>query len=699
MTVLLEARADIGITCSYGNTALHLAARHGHLGSVRYLLNNKAKVDAQNSVGWSPLIGTACAGHREIVQALILAAAQTTLTDYDHGRNACMYAARGGHGPVVEALIATGINLTLEDNCGLTVSDHAGDHDRLRDSIELFERMNQELLEAAREADVKGATLALDEGACVNGLDEEGLSPLYYAMAAGSEEMVWLLMSRGATPFSSGSPTLKRELAKLGTRAKDLASAIEVGMKASESLLKASRDNDWPGVEQALNAGAHIGGKDKELRCPLMWAAWHGSDEAVRMLLGRKASIGQLDGQGWAALHFAAFRAQHKAAAALLELKADPRLKTFSGECLPHIAAQGNDRGPVLRLLARALGREAFRERDGLGMSPLQVAAINGCGNAMNALLTLGFDAREIDDRGRMPLALASVRGHAQAVSVFIEFCDGFPKMDEYKEAELDVPLGFDLLRMNDDDGCAPLALAALNGHYGVVCALIEHNAPVDSVDGRGNTPLLLGAAKGDFDICRRLLDAKADVDARNFMKIGAITLAPDIRLKEMLIAESEGRSVAARLAKNSSGDAPKKDEGDCVGPAPGSFRVRLEQLPVTYTGVALEKRIRTLFDLAARATRAAAKKQNSGFKPITDVTAVHVILDPISQRPKGHAYVDLKSNVADKMSGIGGLKHKSEKALQDADVAEAILACVPMSQVTKELGKDVRFIQEPTLL
>ena len=54
--LLMQAGAPVGARDSDGNTALHYAAKMGHVGIVNILLMHDAAATAVNETGWSPLM-------------------------------------------------------------------------------------------------------------------------------------------------------------------------------------------------------------------------------------------------------------------------------------------------------------------------------------------------------------------------------------------------------------------------------------------------------------------------------------------------------------------------------------------------------------------------------------------------------------------------------------------------------------------
>ena len=88
----MQAGAPVGARDSDGNTALHYAAKMGHVGIVNILLINDAAATAVNETGWSPLM-MACkhAYSLSTVVALVAGGAHINKRDY-YGKSALHYA-------------------------------------------------------------------------------------------------------------------------------------------------------------------------------------------------------------------------------------------------------------------------------------------------------------------------------------------------------------------------------------------------------------------------------------------------------------------------------------------------------------------------------------------------------------------------------------------------------------------------------
>ncbi|XP_063233914.1 ankyrin repeat domain-containing protein 39 [Bacillus rossius redtenbacheri] len=88
-----------------GYTALHHAARAGHLKVCTRLLNAGASVDAATRAGHATALHrAAAAGRLPVVDLLLLAGANTKLPDVD-GKTALHRAAEHGHLPVVKSIL------------------------------------------------------------------------------------------------------------------------------------------------------------------------------------------------------------------------------------------------------------------------------------------------------------------------------------------------------------------------------------------------------------------------------------------------------------------------------------------------------------------------------------------------------------------------------------------------------------------
>jgi len=205
-------------------------------------------------------------------------------------------------------------------------------------------------------------------------------------------------------------------------------------------------------------------------------------------------------------------------------------------------------------------------------------------------------------------------------------------------------------LSEQDASSRTALTLAIRYQRAEVVPFLIESSADVDHVDKQGATPLMLAAAWGEMFVIDAILNEKAKMDTVDKHGRDAIMYATNAKVRSMLQSRSDKAEVLLHL-KNIASAPPvkvrvsksqstpvlppvrKSREANVVhrqketdkGPF---YRVRVENLPVRIPLDCLEDQIRSLLG-----------KHGPEFVPVRVVVPV----DPIMERPLGHAYLDFK--------------------------------------------------------
>ncbi|KAH7110640.1 hypothetical protein B0J13DRAFT_591111 [Dactylonectria estremocensis] len=112
----------------------------------------------------------------------------------------------------------------------------------------------------------------------------------------------------------------------------------------------------------------------------------------------------------------------------------------------------------------------------------LHEAAKDGLVEVVNQLLKNGADVTSRDDDGWAPINLAAGKGHEVVTRLLLE-----------KGADLEA---------EDEDGYTPLSLAAVNGHEAVARVLVEKGANLEAKTDNGSTPLLEAAYHGHEAVC-----------------------------------------------------------------------------------------------------------------------------------------------------------------------------------------------------
>lgn len=155
-----------------GSPMLVIAARNGSAGAVDALLAGGAKVNARTPAGDSALMTAAITGNVEIARKLRQRGAELEGPAW----TPLIYAATGGHDPMVTYLLAEGANINAASPNGTTA-----------------------LMMAVREGKGSVVTLLLSKGADVNKRNQNGASALSWALRGNEKAMAEALKRAGAT--------------------------------------------------------------------------------------------------------------------------------------------------------------------------------------------------------------------------------------------------------------------------------------------------------------------------------------------------------------------------------------------------------------------------------------------------------------------------------------------------------------------
>ena len=131
---LLNEGAKVDEQDSEGFTPLIAASANSHLAVVECLVAKaqergdeaaKAMINAQTATGLTALMAAALNGHREVVAFLVSVGAEVDATD-QYGQTALLCAAREGHWGLVISLLKAGVtNVNATDQAGHTALHYA----------------------------------------------------------------------------------------------------------------------------------------------------------------------------------------------------------------------------------------------------------------------------------------------------------------------------------------------------------------------------------------------------------------------------------------------------------------------------------------------------------------------------------------------------------------------------------------------
>lgn len=439
----LDLGADPNAQNIFGDTRLHCAKTAD---MVRVMIEGGADMDAQNGMWRTPL-------HCAVAQDRVA---------------------------VCQALVDFGASLTLRDNQGKSALDYAClyHHDALVRILATHERANpsdtdETGLTALHWAHGKTAVDTLvDAGSDVNTQDRRERSPLHY-LYAKNNITICALLNRGAN-INATDAQLQTPL-HLATKRKD--------------------DPDL--VRFMILRGANIGARDIRGKTPLHMAAQRGRVAVTRILMAKGQDPNLQSLKGMSAITLAAANGHLCTVNAIMFSGRNVLLNARDelGQTPLHYTARKKYVAVTVKLL-RAEADPNIRSNN--GMSPIDIAVIEGQQKTLEAMIQHGADVTDADNIGQTPLHHAAQHGNAEAAGTLIN-------------------AGADPVARNSQD-LSPLDIATTNGKLEVVITLIRHSDKVDvnAADQQGWTALHYATRAANVAITETLMDAGADHGIRN---------------------------------------------------------------------------------------------------------------------------------------------------------------------------------------
>lgn len=110
---------------SSGNTALHIAAKHGLTELMQWLIDDRANVNARNGSRKTPLLLAAEEGHSEVVKFLLKRDDTNVNARDNYDQTSLHWAINHSNSEMVRSLLERGANVNARDNYGKTPLDLA----------------------------------------------------------------------------------------------------------------------------------------------------------------------------------------------------------------------------------------------------------------------------------------------------------------------------------------------------------------------------------------------------------------------------------------------------------------------------------------------------------------------------------------------------------------------------------------------
>ncbi|XP_060089312.1 CARD- and ANK-domain containing inflammasome adapter protein-like [Heteronotia binoei] len=491
--------SDINAVNSANETLLHIAATHGHIKIIDYLINKGAKLGVKDKKGRTPLHRAAEKGHNNAVKMLLQAGANIYSLDQE-GKTPLHLASWSSHTQVLKSILG--------------------------EEVRQYKNQHNFLHMAALKDDSNLVQILLKHGALVDTKDEKGQTALGYAVSRGFEKTVKVLLEAGANidssiidaAFNSNNQSIFKLIL-------DYSKGLSPDTMVS-ALYKAIQ-KDLHGIVAALiERGTDINVHNEMLYTPLLLACEMGKTKSAKVLVDMGASLKDKTPNSSSALHLAVQAGASSIAKMLLDKGMDANLAGQGDQTPLHVAALHNkgmlvglliDAGAKINAVTKELRTPLHMAshkghvdtaqkllhyeanvnlKDRWSKTPLHLTAETGNPTMVELLLNCGADPNAVDKEKKTPLHLATTGSHLNTVKVLLGKNGRFGARDM--------------------DGCTPMHYAAINGNTEIVKALLVagKNKNIDDRNIWRKTPLHLAAEHGHSNLLQFLLSNRSAINA-----------------------------------------------------------------------------------------------------------------------------------------------------------------------------------------
>nr|XP_048697723.1 serine/threonine-protein phosphatase 6 regulatory ankyrin repeat subunit A-like isoform X4 [Caretta caretta] len=383
--MLLKSGADVNVEQENGETAMHIAARHGNLRMIKALIEEGGELTSQSKAGECPLHIAVQHSHLPVVEEIL----NYLATEKSHAEaSACVNQEnKAGETPLHLAAAVKKDMIHFEgEETKIIAMLMEYDADISRTT-----RVNDwsPLLVAAERGHTAIVKILLQHHARVDVFDEHGKAALHLAAENGHDQIADVLLWHKA--FVNAKT-------KLGLTPLHL--SAQNGYNHLVKLL----------VETHL---ASIDAMTLTKRTPLHLAALTGQLDVCTSLLSMSADVNATDMQGQTPLHLAAENDHSEVVQFFLKHK--PELVTSAnveGSTCAHIAASKGSVAVIKELLKfNKVGATTARNKTNYS-TPLHLAAAGGHCEVVKVLLQTGASAADEDGEGMTAIHLAAKHGH-----------------------------------------------------------------------------------------------------------------------------------------------------------------------------------------------------------------------------------------------------------------------------------------------
>jgi ankyrin repeat protein len=401
-----------------------------------------------------------------------------------------------------------------------------------------------QLMEAAKNNDLKKIEDLIKQGANVNSGDDKGRTPLMYAAQAGSLQAMESLVKKHHADVNAKDINDQTALMKSSIMGKNDGVKFLLDNKAKideydkfgrTALTYSARADHTDVLKTLLHKGADPNIRDNDGRSPLMEAAGKGNLESTKELIKHFADVDAQTDRSKSTALMDAIDKGNPDVIRLLAKRSDPDLQDSQGNtALMHLTQSPRPFGVRDMETVQALIKNSkdVDIKNNAGQTALMAAGAALDNVTLKALIEHGADPNIQDKNGKTPLMHLIGSG-----SLSMDYFEGLnvliPKTD---------------LDLQDTSGRTALIQAAIRGDFIAPKILHSNGANLNIADNQGRTALMEAAQNGSASIVKILMDEDAASEGRIPRKAD-----PFIRTGK----RERALEIAERELRNNPGMAP----------------------------------------------------------------------------------------------------------------------------------------------